>query len=212
MNYFKKFCIWMSIVVGVILGSVLLWPYLKYDNSKYWHREGSRLRQEKTYEEALEVYDFLTNTDSTDIVAWTAKADILYLLKRYREAIDSYNQVSALNPENYNAMLFKAQAFAFTRQHEKAISVYDHLLRIDADVSVKLINNEKPPATSAILFLEGKILQLLHLQRYQEALDVCNEALQKSPQDTTLQNAKTQILKILELHKNKGPGEKSGRL
>lgn len=197
MALIKKMLTWIGIVSVVILGSIFLWPYLNYGKIEYLHKEGARLKREESYTEALEIYEYLIDADSTDIDAWDSKADVLYLSKYYEKAIESYDQVISLDPQNYNAMLFKAQALGFTGQHEKAINVYNRLLNAGADIAVKLKEDMNPPSTFEILLLEGKAYQLLHLQRYQDALNIYDVALQKSPHDTVLQNNRAQVLMLL---------------
>ncbi len=197
MNHFKKLCIWISIIAGVVFGSIVLWPYLNYSNSKYWHQKGSTLKHEKAYREALEIYIHLTNLDSTDVTAWDSKADVLYRLKRYEEAVAAYDRLLAIDPNNHNAALLKAQALGFAGKPTKAIMEYDRLLNIGADNPVKASKGHNAP-TFEILLLEGRAYQLMRLNAFQEALSTYDYAIRKTPDDINLWNARTVPLFALE--------------
>ena len=197
MKYLKKLGIWISIIAGVIFGSIALWPYLNYSNSEYWHQKGSSLRHKKSYEEALKIYTHLTNLDSTDIAAWDSKADILYRLKRYNEASESYDRVLAIEPNNHNAALLKAQSLGFAGKSIEALTVYDHLLSIGANNPVKSKRHNNAP-TFETLLLEGRAYQLIRLQQFQEALNTYEYAIRRTPHDINLWNARAVPLAALK--------------
>ncbi len=197
MNYLKRICIWSGIVAGIVFGSIVLWPYLNYDNHEYWHNRGLQLKQEKSYTEALEVYEHLTALDSTDLGAWDSKADVLYRLGRFEKAIQSYDRVLAIDPENHNASLLKAQALGFMGRPIEAIAVYDRLLSIGADNPVKGSGSNKAP-TFEILLLEGRASQLMQIEQFREALNTVDYAIRKSPDDVNLWNARVAPLLALK--------------
>lgn len=197
MNYLKKICIWVSIIAGVVFGSVILWPYLNYSNSEYWHQKGSKFESEESYEEALKVYTHINKIDSTDATAWNSKADILYRLKRYNEASESYDRVLAIDPNNHNASLLKAQALGFAGRPIEAIAVYDRLLSIGADNPVKVKGTNEAP-TFEILLLEGRAYQLMQLEEFKEALNTFDYAIGKAPYDVNLWNARAVPLLALK--------------
>lgn len=199
MSYFKKICIWLGIITVVILGSIVLWPYLNWGNSKYWHDKGSRLQREKSYMEALGVYEHLTALDSTDHTAWNFKADILYRLRRFNEASESYDRVLAIDPDNHNASLLKAQALGFAGKPTEAIAVYDRLLSTGANNPVEVKETNKAP-TFEILLLEGRTIQLIQLEQYQEALNTLDYAIGRAPYDINLWNARVVPLLALNQH------------
>lgn len=202
MRVINKVFAWLGIVVIVVVGSAILWPYLNYGNSEYWRKKGSRLLHEESYEDALEVYVHLTALNSRDIDAWDSKADVLYQLKRYGEAIETYDQVLSLDPDRHNAAFFKAQALGLTGQSEEALDVYDRLLDFGADYPVKMKGGESPQPSFDVLLLEGKAHELVKLRRFEEAVGVYDDAIQKAPQNLILRNAKSVPLIWLKRYKD----------
>lgn len=202
MRIVKAIFIWTGITLGVVLGSFVAWPYLNYWNVKYWHKKGARLVRKQSYERALEVYIHLTVLDSNDVDAWDHKADILYQLKRYKEAIESYNRVLVLNSVDQNAALLKAQALGLTGQSEDALDVYDQLLDAGADYLVKTNGGDSPSPSFDVLLLEGKAHELVKLRRFEEAINVYDDAIRKVPQNLRLRNARSVPLMWLKRYKD----------
>lgn len=57
-----------------------------------YYKEGQRLLQEGSYEEAMAMFDEVLATNGSNSNAWLGRGDCLYYMGKYREAVDSFVQ------------------------------------------------------------------------------------------------------------------------
>jgi len=63
--------------------------------------------------------------------AWSAKADILYLMKRYDEALECCNKALSFNAENALAWYTKGNTLYMLKRYDQALECYNMSINID---------------------------------------------------------------------------------
>ena len=195
MQKIKSFFLWVGIVLAVVIGSTLIWPYLNYANSEYWHKRGRVFYEKKDYEEALKAFEHAIALDPKDTSAYQWKAAVFFATESYDQAIDAYDQILAYSPDNPKIVLLKGQTHAKAKQLETALEIFDQAISTGIDRPVKIQNGT---FSFQYLLLIQKSTALMELERYEEALSVLEAAIKKSPQDANLWHSKGAALLMIE--------------
>ncbi|MYC15490.1 MAG: tetratricopeptide repeat protein [Gemmatimonadetes bacterium] len=195
MQKIKSFFLWVGIVLAVVIGSTLIWPYLNYANSEYWHNRGRAFYEKKNYEKALKAFEHAISLDPEDTSAYQWKAAVFLKLESYNQAIDAYDQILAYSPDNPKIVLLKGQTYARAKQFEVALEIFDQAISTGIDRPVKIQNGT---FSFQYLLLIQKSIALMELERYEEVLSVLEAAIKKSPQDANLRHSKGAALLMLE--------------
>ena len=129
------------------------------------------LEEEKNYSKAIEFYDELINKFPYDENILYKKGVCLEKTEQYKEAIKTFDQALNINNSNIDCIYHKGYCFDISNKKDDAMKCYDDI-----------INNKKNSDNKYIedcLVCKGKIL--LDKERYNEALQVLNEALRLNP-------------------------------
>ncbi len=173
-------------------------PDLNHANPKFWRDKGKTFYKKRLYVQALEAFDQAIDLEPKDTTAWQWKAAIYLKQKSYDQAIDAYDQILSYSPDNPNIVLLKGQAYAEAKQFEVAIKIFDQAISAGLDGPTKALDNNESASSYQVLLLKQKASALIDLERYDEALDVFETAIEKSPQDVSLQNSKGVVLLMTE--------------
>ncbi len=195
MQKIKSFFLWMGIVLAVVIGSTLIWPYLNYANSEYWHNRGRAFYDKKNYEKALKAFEHAISLDPNYTSAYQWKAAVYLATESYDQAIDAYDQILAYSPDNPKIVLLKGQTHARAKQFEVALEIFDQAISTGIDRPVKIQNGT---FSFQYLLLIQKSTALMELERYEEALSALEAALQKSSKDANLWHSKGVVLLMME--------------
>lgn len=195
MEKIKSFFLWVGIVLAVVIGSTLIWPYLNYANSEYWHDRGRTFYKKKNYEKALKAFEHAISLDPKDTSAYQWKAAVFLEMESYNQAIDAYDQILAYSPDNPKIVLLKGQTYARAKQFETALEIFDRAISAGIDRPVKVQNST---FSFQYLLLVHKSTALMELERYEEALSTLEAAIKKSSQDANLWHSKGAALLMLE--------------
>ena len=199
MQKIKSFFSWVGIVLAVVIGSTLIWPYLNYANSEYWHNRGRAFYDKKNYEKALKAFEHAISLDPNYTSAYQWKAAVFLKLESYNQAIDAYDQILAYSPDNPKIVLLKGQTYARAKQFEVALEIFDQAISTGIDRPVKIQNGT---FSFQYLLLIQKSTALMELERYEEALSLLEAVIKKSPQDANLWHSKGAALLMLERFKD----------
>ena len=195
MQKIKSFFSWVGIVLAVVIGSTLIWPYLNYANSEYWHNRGRAFYEKKDYEKALKAFEHAISLDPKDTSAYQWKAAVYLATESYNQAINAYDQILAYSPDNSKIVLLKGQTYARAKQFEAALEIFDQAISMGIDRPVEIQNST---FSFQYLLLVHKSTALMALERYDEVVSVLEAALQKSSEDANLWHNKGAALLMVE--------------
>jgi tetratricopeptide (TPR) repeat protein len=154
------------------------------DNALILKHKGFALNLLGFYKDALAACDAAIRIDPTYVGAWTSKSYALGYLGYYEQALEATDKALSLEPEDETALINKAWTLNNLRRHE------------DALVAIKKALKYHPDSINALEH-ECKIL-LIDLNKKQEALTACEEALKRDDQKIELWNLKARIFFSLE--------------
>jgi Zn-dependent protease len=184
---------------------ILLIAYLLRFNEHTWYQKGNNLAREKKEEKALAAYDQAINIKSNYIDAWLEKGNCLFRLHRYKEAAQSYQQTIKLAPNNYDAWLNLGHVSFNNRNCQQAVEAYQKAINLDSNQNnyLNVLNLANAlfygnRQQEAIAFLQARIKinpneaslwtvqanYLYDLKKYQEAINLCQEAITIYPQNS----------------------------
>ena len=93
-----------------------------------WHLRNGRIK------EGLNDLDMALDADSTYGPAWSAKSDVLYLIKEYEACIEHLDVCLDYAPDHIPCMLRRAEMYTHLDQFEKAFELLNDVLRIDEHI------------------------------------------------------------------------------
>lgn len=172
--------------------------HLNNANPKFWRDKGKAFYKKRLYAQALEAFNQAIALDPKDTTAWQWKAAIYLEQKSYDQAIDVYDQILAYNPDNPRIVLLKGQTYAEAKQFEAALEIFDQAISAGLDGPTKALDRNETASSYQTLLLKQKASALIDLERYDEALEVFETTIEKSPQDVSLQNSKGVVLLMME--------------
>lgn len=140
-----------------------------------WVVEGNTLFDLNQYEKALKAYEQAIRLDPNDIIVHISRGDILHNLKHYKDAIHAYAQAVRLKSNFAMKTHHNSDALKELHEAEQAVFLYPN----DAFVYI------------------NKSHALLKLERYEEALQACEQAIRLDP-DPIAYNNKSYALNSLK--------------
>ena len=137
-------------------------------------REGTLLVQQQKLDEAIKLFDKVTQMAPNDIKAWYCKGSTLHLKSQFEDALYCFNHVLNLDKDNQKAMLRKAECLSKLTRPDQAIAVYDRLLLLQP----KFIPGWLSKARA--LLQQRKLKEALDCYQMVLALDSTNEEANKA--------------------------------
>ncbi|HEY0762570.1 MAG TPA: tetratricopeptide repeat protein [Pyrinomonadaceae bacterium] len=135
------------------------------------------------YQDALEAFDRALALNPTSEKAQLEKGKALLSLNRVDEAISLIDELLKNDPQNIRVLMAQGEAYFLNRKYEEALKAYQTVLDLD-------------PANARAL--DRKVETLAYgLKRFQEALTILDETLEKHPNSISVIFEKAQILAVL---------------
>jgi len=128
----------------------------------YWLAQTESDYNQGSYSQALDDIDEYLNYNSTDVWAWSFRANLLVKMKRYSDAVDSFDQLIRL--DSSNAQAYNDRALVLSgglRQSDEALESIGAALQLD-------------PKSASTWFNKGVILE--EMEMYDEALLAYNQS------------------------------------
>lgn len=176
-------------------------------------RKAHLLQKQAKFEEALKIYDVIFHTKPEYAEAHYHQGNVYLELQRFNDAVESFNRAVAggarssklyvsrayafkglkqldlalencesglkIEPEDLEGLWLKGQIIKDAGRYEEAISWFDHVLSIHAD---------------NVSILQAIYHCLLSLDRFDEAIYYCTQALKLSPKDAGIWHNKGEAL------------------
>ena len=105
---------------------------IKPDEPNFWLQKGIVLRalqrpQEanKFYQEALEVYNEVTDKNSKNPAVWSDRGFVLLQLNRPQDAFASYDRALGIDRDFYEALIGKANVYNLVKNYKQALTLLD---------------------------------------------------------------------------------------
>ncbi|MEM8638921.1 MAG: tetratricopeptide repeat protein [Cyanobacteria bacterium P01_G01_bin.54] len=193
---------------------VVLWLFR--DKSLALYQEAQKLSREEKYEEALEKCRAALKKNSNSSDSWFLAGFILSVLGRHEDSLSAYNKTIELQPAHKSSWFNKALCLERLDRTAEAIDAYNKVLSIDSTnidslqrISLLLLYNEAWQEAIDIFdkllaidstqgkrasHLYGKSLSLFNMERYQESLQVLEEAIKVEQNDPEIWFFHSQIL------------------
>jgi len=169
------------------------------------------------YEEALNLYDRILDSNPNNITVLKSKADSLSRLGNYQGAIAWYERALAIDPNNTDVLNNKGNTMRYLGEVNKALEMYDKALSIDANYTKAMMNKAVMFYTSSfevnrgvywidkVLAIEPENVQaigikanLLYIKgQFEYALSLADSALRIEPDSET--NLLFRGLSLIEL-------------
>jgi tetratricopeptide (TPR) repeat protein len=188
-------------------------------NSRYHQDRGDALRWLERYEEALKAYDQALTLKPASRAAcahlFKAKAHACFQLGRYPAAVGFYNRALDLDADDLEALYHRGQALYQLERFEEALAAFERVLALKPDFAsghafhgYTLLHLERFEGAltsldralaieddAAYYNVRGNILHTL--ERYSEALQMYNKAIDLAPENRNYQVNRTNTLEKL---------------
>lgn len=142
---------------------------LNISAERYLKSAGDLFIYDGDYESALEMVEKTLEIEPDDIRALVLKGDILYCLNRDLEALQVFNHVLSINADCVEALISKAGVLDVLGRHRDAL--------VCCNRAFELIRAHQAFLLPSLY--DQKMLLLLRLKRYREALRLLDEAVGK---------------------------------
>ncbi len=133
-------------------------------------------------DEALALYNDISNSHPHDVVALTGRAETLKALGRPQDALAAYDDATLRFPHNVVALNGRAETLRALGRLEDALTAYD-------DAALRHPQN--------IVALNGRAETLKALSRLQDALAAYDDAALRFPHDVVALNGRAETLRAL---------------
>jgi tetratricopeptide (TPR) repeat protein len=104
----------------------------------------------------LKCYDKSLEIEPGDANIWNSKADVFVKLGKYKEAIECHDKSLEIESGDANIWNSKGNSHLSSKEYDEALKCFDHKF---------------------VYALGNKAVSLFYLQKYDEALNYCNKAL-----------------------------------
>ena len=128
------------------------------------------LEEEKNYNKAMDFYNELFNQFPYDENILYKKGICLENMEQYEEAAKNFEQALNINSSNMDCLYHKGYCLDISGKKEEAMKCYD-----------EIINNNNNKYIDDCILLKSKIL--IDEEKYDDALQVLNEALRLNPKN-----------------------------
>lgn len=125
--------------------------------------KGDLAFQNRSYQEALDLYVQALDLNQSNAAAWTRKAFTLVQMEKYRDALDAFDGLLRVNRSNKEALNNKGVLHIHLGEYEEALSALNASLALD-------------PQDEEALYNRG--LALAKLRRSKEAADSFERVIQ----------------------------------
>ncbi|MFH0888642.1 MAG: tetratricopeptide repeat protein [Planctomycetota bacterium] len=157
--------------------------------TKYWR---SWFWLDLKLDELLELNNKTIKLNQKDTIAWYIKGDTLCTLGRYKESIEAFDEAIKLSPELFDAWYYRARLYSLQKDKQKSLSDLAQAISLEVELKEKAKNdhyfkwlwgNEE---FKNITFIAGyelceAALQAIAENRFDEAKELCNNALKSNP-------------------------------
>lgn len=99
-------------------------------------KKGRALYERGKYDEAIKIYDRLTELDLKSWTGWFAKGYILFQMGKYEEAIKVYDKIIELYPKDKASWLSKGIALGKLGRYDEAVKTLDKLYTLSPGANV----------------------------------------------------------------------------
>jgi len=172
------------------------------ENFDYWQRLCRLQTTAGKYEEAQQACEQAIELRPEEASIWADHSGVLLQLEKYPEAIASADLSLNYNPENSLALTYQCMAYFELQSYETALDQCTEALRVDGDWGTESpslawqfrgrILEQQAESELALVALERTLLlepedsltltyqcqSLINLERYAEAVDACQAALE----------------------------------
>ncbi|GAA6615777.1 tetratricopeptide repeat protein [Scytonema sp. NUACC26] len=178
-------------------------PEFDYQDFDFWSKECHTLENAQKYTEASAACEkaITLRPKRKNVDLWASRSNALLQLQRYVEAIASYDRVLKIEPKNSFALTQRCEALSALGNQEEAIANCEEAMRVDGNWvnitpatawfnrgialrqlgrnSEALISFERATTISPnySVALASQCGVLIDLQRYEQAIQVCDNAI-----------------------------------
>jgi tetratricopeptide (TPR) repeat protein len=143
-------------ILALIILSCACIPASAYSsNATGWYEQGTALIKNKSYTDAVRVFDRAISSEPSYFEAWNGKADALNRAGNFTEALAASDRVIALNPYYVQGWINRGYILYNLGRYDEELNAYETAIRID-------------PRSAAAWFNKG--YSLAGLKRYDEAI------------------------------------------
>jgi tetratricopeptide (TPR) repeat protein len=176
-------------------------------------QEAYRYYTQNRLQEALKLYDRLTQTESNNPLVWQGRGLALAQLGQHSEALASFERALKLDPDLVVSLNGKGTALNILRRNKEALRAFDRAILLEKDnviawngkgavLSALGQYEQAANAFQVVLLFDphmaqawgNKGLVLRQLRRYTEALRAFDEALALDPNAASYWNGKGMVL------------------
>lgn len=166
---------------GVIVGLVEIFhPIFR---PLYYLHEGEKLLEAERPEEALVIFQKITNNIKPEHAqAWKKQGDALYNLDRYEKSLAAYEKALQYQPNDTEALNKKGSVLYKLEDYSGALTAHEQALKINPNDAQGWY---------------GKGMAMIGLRRYEEALAAFDKAREIQPQNPKVWQSKAIALEYL---------------
>ena len=135
-------------------------------------RRGLQYMEAGRFEEAIQEFKLASKRDPRNYVPYASLGNAYNALRRYEEAREAYENALLRAPNNGALYFAIAGTSVRLKDYDKAISTYNQALKVDRSLA---------PRTHSYLCLVYR-----QMERYTEALESCQKAIDLKPKDLAL--------------------------
>jgi tetratricopeptide (TPR) repeat protein len=187
------------------------------NTSAYWTAQGDELKEQYSFDDAIQAYDKALEINESHIAALAGKGEALWKTGRYNESLLSFDEVLNLSPYYVRAWIGKGVALHGLGDFNGSRQAYDMALEIDptsamawndkawllykqdmyqeavdySDRAIDLLNRNLAAT------IDTKAVALERLGKNDEALQWIDRALELTPRDSIVWIHRGDILKAL---------------
>ena len=154
-------------LLALIILSCVCIPVSAYSsNATGWYDQGTALIKNKSYTDAVAVFDRAISSEPSYFEAWNGKADALNRAGNFSEALAASDTVIALNPDYVQGWINRGYILYNLGRYDEELNAYETAIRID-------------PKSAAAWFNKG--YSLTGLKRYDEAIAAFDKVKELDP-------------------------------
>ena len=148
-----------------------------------WYRRGGLLLTKiHRYDQAVAAYKNFIQIQPTDYEGWYFLGDALLKLEQYSEAVNSYCQAVLINITNYWDWCERVNNLQQLQQQPEAIRLCEAIaMGVGNRVATTDISDYERDALHECLYVLADCF--LGLESYEQAVIICNKALQSKPNE-----------------------------
>ncbi|HEY9694401.1 MAG TPA: tetratricopeptide repeat protein [Oculatellaceae cyanobacterium] len=163
-----------------------------------WYRRGGLLLTKiHRYDEAVAAYENFIQIHPTDYEGWYFRGDALIKLQHYSEAVNSYCQAVFINITSYWDWCERVNNLQELQQHQEALRLCEAIATsLDNIAAITDLSDYERDAIHECWYVLADCF--LGLESYEQAVVICNKALQSKPNERLFWYSLGKALELLE--------------